>query len=116
VRRRDAITAILAALPALLLALSGWIKADGEAKAKAKAYESYGEYVESQLYRDEALLRALRDCQTLLKSKPALWSAYMMGVEVHTSGPVEGMPKQDDRQAQVVLDEIARREGWAGGK
>ncbi len=65
-RRRDAITAILAALPALLLALSGWIKADGEAKAKAKAYESYGEYVESQLYRDEALLRALRDCQSFL--------------------------------------------------
>jgi len=30
------------------------------------------------------------------------------------SGAVVGMVKPDTRQAQEVLDEIARREGWEG--
>jgi hypothetical protein len=50
VKRRDAITAILAALPALLLALSAWINADAatrkaqQAKAgNAETYQQAGE-------------------------------------------------------------------------
>jgi hypothetical protein len=110
VKRRDAITAILAALPALLLALSGWLRADSEAKAKAAAYESYGEYVESQLYRDEALLKALHDCQDAMQYRTAN-TATAASVDV---GKV--LARVTEPQAQVVLDEIARREGWAGGK
>jgi hypothetical protein len=117
--RQKLIAAILASLPALLLACSQWIKADAEAKEKAKAYESYGEYVTDQLHRDEALLRALRDCETLLRTKPGLWAAYRLDVlhrgQAQELGGVVGMARPDfipDEQAQTVLDEIARREGW----
>lgn len=136
-KRRDAVTAILAAVPALLLALSAWIQADARAheaesakQEKARAYDSYGEYVTEQLHRDEALLKALRECETMLRLKPALWSAYAMGSVIATSTLPDaalGHPRPDgarvgvaapgpaptpEPQAQVVLDEIARREGW----
>jgi len=60
--RQKTLAAILATIPALLLACSQWIKADATKREKAAAYESYGEYVTDQLHRDEALLRALEDC------------------------------------------------------
>ena len=107
----------LASPSALLLALSGWIKADGEAKGKAKAYESYGEYVTDQLHRDEALLKALEDCYARRGYSYGLRGKVAGQIVSPEDGTILGMAKSDDRQAQVVLDEIARREGWeSGGK
>ena len=61
-KRRDAITAILAALPALLLALSAWIKADAatrkaqQAKAgNAETYQQAGESLGQLAERIQAL-------------------------------------------------------------
>jgi hypothetical protein len=61
-KRRDAITAILAALPALLLALSAWINADaatrkaGQAKAaNAETYQQAGESLGQLAERIQAL-------------------------------------------------------------
>jgi DNA-binding transcriptional regulator YbjK len=103
--RQKALAAILAAIPALLLACSQWIRADAAKREKAAAYESYGEYVTDQLHRDEALLRALRDCQDARD--------YRVG----TAASVDidkVLARVTEPQAQTVLDEIARREGWEG--
>ncbi len=61
-KRRDAITAILAALPALLLALSAWINADAatrkaqQAKAgNAETYQQAGESLGQLAERIQAL-------------------------------------------------------------
>jgi hypothetical protein len=118
--RQKLIAGILSALPALLLACTAWVQADAAKREKEAAYESYGEYVTDQLHRDEALLKALRDCQVLLKTKPALWMAYSME-DVPEGVAVAGVAKAKDwaeaaatpePQAQAVLDEIARRGGW----
>lgn len=100
--RQKAMAAILAVIPALLLACSQWIKADASKREKQAAYESYGEYVTDQLHRDEALLRALEDCYA--KHSPKTWA----------EGPVAAKrdPDYQEPQAQAVLDEIARSEGW----
>ena len=122
--RQKLIAAILAVIPALLLACSQWIRADATKREKEAAYESYGEYVTDQLHRDEAILRALHDCQTLLRTKPALWMAYSLedvpeGVGVAGAAKAKDFAEAAARpdlipepQAQTVLDEIARREGW----
>jgi hypothetical protein len=67
VKRRDAITAILAALPALLLALSAWINADAatrkaqQAKAgNAETYQQAGESLGQLAERIEALEQRCR--------------------------------------------------------
>jgi hypothetical protein len=114
--RQKAIAAILAAIPALLIACSQWIRADAAKREKAAAYESYGEYVTDQLHRDEALLRALEDCYAR--------RGWTYGLRGKVAGQIVGRPdeeglvlgavKMDDRQAQVVLDELAKREGWGG--
>jgi hypothetical protein len=103
--RERAVGAVLAALPALVLAAAGWLKADGEAKAKGKAYDSYGEYVTDQLHRDEALLKALRDCQDAREYRTNVATAASVDVD-------KVLARVTEPQAQVVLDEIARREGW----
>lgn len=107
--RQKLVAAILAAIPALLLACTQWIRADAEAKAKAKAYESYGEYVESQLYRDEALLKALHDCQDAREYRTGTATAASVDI-----GKV--LARVTEPQAQAVLDDIARREGWEQSK
>lgn len=105
--RQKLIAAILAAIPALLLACSQWIRADATKREKEAAYESYGEYVTDQLHRDEALLKALRDCQDARD--------YRVG----TAASVDldkVLARLTEPQAQQVLDEIARSEGWEGEK
>lgn len=107
--RQKLVAAILASLPALLLACTQWIKADVEKREKAQAYESYGEYVESQLLRDEAILKALRDCQDARGYKTNTATAASVDVD-------KVLARLTEPQAQAVLDEIARREGWEGEK
>lgn len=103
--RQKAIAAILTVIPALLLACTQWIKADAEKREKTAAYQSYGEYVTDQLHRDEALLKALEDCYA--KHNPRTWASV-------AEGPVAAKrdPDYQEPQAQAVLDEIARSEGW----
>jgi hypothetical protein len=101
--RQKFVAAILAAIPALLLACSQWIRADAEKLEKAAAYESYGEYVESQLRRDEVILKALRDCQDARDYRTA--TAASVDVD-------KVLARVTEPQAQAVLDEIARRGGW----
>lgn len=111
-RRPQAIAAVLAALPALILAAAGWLTADAKAKEASKAWDGYGEYVTDQLHRDEALLKALRECE---RDCGRTWHDLAAA-----EGPVAayrvpdsalGAP-QPEVQAQTVLDEVARREGW----
>lgn len=119
-KRQQALTAILAALPALILAVCSWLNAQAKAAEARQAYAGYGEYVTDQLHRDEALLKALQDCQDLLRLKPALYNAYAIGGSVATSKPPEGsswetlpVPTPTPQpQAQVVLDDVARSRGW----
>lgn len=105
------LTAVASLAGALTGAVQAWtesVRADTAARERdrakretARAYESYGEYTEDQLRRDEAILRALRDCQDRLPR-----TGYYQAQEL------------PEPQAQAVLDEIARREGWApeGGR
>ena len=106
--RQKAIAAILATIPALLLACTQWIRADAAKREKESAYESYGEYVTDQLHRDEAILKALRDCQDAREYRTN--TATAASVDMATV-----LARVMEPQAQVVLDEIARREGWESG-
>jgi len=84
-----------------MAAAAGYVVAATEGKkAEAKAWDAYGEYATSQLYRDEALVRSLERCRAL---------------EAWARAPVARMLQEapaSEPQADVVLDRIARRNGW----
>ncbi len=98
---RKALIVALTALNGLIGVSAGYMRAATEGKkAEAKAWDAYGEYVTSQLYRDEALARSLERCRTL---------------EAMARAPVSRMmrePPEEEPQADVMLDRIARRNGW----
>jgi hypothetical protein len=78
---RAAVVTLLGVLPAL------------------KVLDNYREYVEQQLRRDEALVKALRAC-----AERDTISALPAGVAASVA--------EDPRQADTILDEVAKREGW----
>jgi hypothetical protein len=104
--RKRAVIAILAAIPALLMACSAWVQAQAKATEAKAAWAGYGDYVTDQLRRDEALLAALRDCQEQLH--PKSWHDL-------AAGPVAAKRVPDyveEPQAQEILDGLARSRGW----
>ena len=111
--RQKAIAAILAAIPALLFACSSWVQAKAKQEEAKAAWAGYGDYVTDQLHRDEAILKALKDCQRtwqdIAQEGPTI--AYMA-----PGGAVAGLvePKPQP-QADAVLDELARSRGWEPG-
>ena len=107
-KRQQAITAVLAALPALILAVCAWLQAQAKAAEAKAAYAGYGDYVTDQLHRDEALLRALQDCQE--QKHPKSWHDLAAGPIVAKRAPQDVEP-----QAQAVLDDVARSRGWEPG-
>lgn len=103
-KRQQAITALLAALPALILAACAWLNAQAKAAETARAYEGYGEYVTDQLQRDEAIAKALLDCRTKLaycRLPPGIMAQMVMDGE--------------GEQGQAFLDAVARSRGWEPG-
>lgn len=111
--RQKAIAAILAVIPAFLLACTAWVNAQAKAAEAKAAYEGYGDYVTDQLRRDEAILKALKDCQRtwqdIAQDGPTI--AYMA-----PDGAVAGLAKPKPQpQAQQVLDDLARSRGWEPG-
>ena len=116
-KRQQAITAVLAALPALILAACAWLQAQAKAAEAKSAYAGYGEYVTDQLHRDEALLKALQDCQE--KQHPKNWedvAAGMVVAKMAEPGAMTGVSVgPQEPQAQGVLDDVARSRGWEPG-
>ena len=103
-KRQQAITATLAALPALILAACAWLNAQAKAAEAKQAYAGYGEYVTDQLKRDEAIAKALLDCRTKLA-----YCRLPPGVVAQIAMDGEG------EQGQVFLDAVARSRGWEPG-
>lgn len=103
---------VLAALPPLLLAAAGWLEARAEKEQKFDALNSYGEYVEDRMKRDEALERALVNCMALLPARPAeateLEEALAPVLEAGPSSYAMGPPPA----AEVDLDEVAEEFGY----
>lgn len=100
--RQKALAAILASIPALLLACTAWVQADAARKARQDERglgDNYQSYVEDMVRRDEALQRALDELRLRL--------AYC------------DLP--DGIRAQLVvdpmtLDEVARKYGQEEGR
>jgi len=105
---------LAALLPALVLAATGWMEAKAATAKKYDALESYREYIEDRMARDEALERALQNCMALL---PAVAAAE--------EEPPEGMSPEEERifrglqgsstlaeRAPVDLDEVAEEFGY----
>lgn len=103
-RRQQATTAILAALPGLLLAGTAYLNAQAKAAEARQAYAGYGEYVTDQLRRDEAIAKALLDCRTKLA-----YCRLPPGVVAQMVMDGEG------EQGQAFLDAVARSRGWKPG-
>jgi hypothetical protein len=109
---RRARLAVLVALPPLITGFSGFLAARTEGqkresaarRAEAQAWDEYGSYVTSQLHRDEALARALQRCRVLEAWTRPLPELRAMDLAAVFS---DGGP-----QADVVLDAIARKNGW----
>lgn len=110
-RRQQALTAVLAALPGLVLAGTAYLNAQAKAAEARKAYEGYGDYVTEQLHRDEALLKALQDCQE--RTHPKNW--HDLAAEGPTAAYMMPGPVPPEPQAQEVLDDVARSRGWRPG-
>lgn len=110
-KREQAITAVLAALPALILAVCAWLQAQAKAAEARQAYAGYGDYVTDQLHRDEALLKALQDCQE--RRYPKNW--HDLAAEGPTAAYMMPGPVPEEPQAQTVLDDVARSRGWEPG-
>ncbi len=99
--RRDMASALMMLLSPLVAAGATYLAVASEHKKKeAAAWEAYGEYVTSQLERDEAVVAGLERCQVL---------------EGWVRAPVSRMLREapeEQPQADVVLDRIAKRNGW----
>ena len=106
--RQKALAAILSAIPALLLACTAWVQAKAKQEEARAAWAGYGEYVTDQLHRDEALLKALEDCQE--RRYPKSWHDLAEGPIV-----AKRVPDYVEPQAQEVLDDLARSRGWEPG-
>ena len=114
--RQKALAAILMAVPALLAACTAWVNAQAKAAEARAAYEGYGDYVTDQLRRDQALVLALQDC--LAEKRQKAYERLANQMEAHPefeSGAIAGMVKPDERQADEILDGIARSRGWEPG-
>jgi hypothetical protein len=55
-------TAVLAALPALMLAAAGWLEADAQRGKKLDLADNYRAYIEQQMTSSDELEKALRIC------------------------------------------------------
>jgi len=105
---------LAALLPALVLAATGWMEASAAKQKKYDALESYREYIEDRMKRDDALEKALQNCMALL---PA--------VAVHAEPPESLSPEEErifrglqgsstlaQRHTTVDLDEVAEEWGY----
>lgn len=109
--RQKALAAILSAIPALLLACTAWVQAKAKQEEARAAWAGYGEYVTDQLHRDEAILKALKDCQRTWKDyEPKGPTVAYMAPDGAVAGLVKPKP-----QADAVLDDLARSRGWEPG-
>lgn len=114
--RQKALVAILMAVPALLAACTAWVNAQAKAAEAKAAYEGYGDYVTDQLRRDEALVEALRDCLEYKRQQAYdRLASKMQAQDVLVPGVTVGAVKPDTRQADEILDGIARSRGWEPG-
>lgn len=116
--RQKLIGAILVALPALLAACTAWVNAQAKAAETRQAYAGYGDYVTDQLRRDQALVAALQDC--LAEKRQKAYERMATQMEAHPAfslepGAIAGMVKPDTRQADEILDDLARSRGWEPG-
>jgi len=116
--RQKALVAILMAVPALLAACTAWVNAQAKAAETRAAYKGYGDYVTDQLRRDQALVLALQDC--LAEKRQKAYDRLANQIEAHPEfslepGAIVGMVKPDTRQADEILDGIARSRGWEPG-
>lgn len=63
---KGAWAAVIALLPPLIIAGTGWLEAHKEVevttRAKYEALDSYADYIRDRMERDEALAKALREC------------------------------------------------------
>ena len=114
--RQKALIAILMAIPALLAACTAWVNAQAKAAEAKAAYSSYGDYVTSQLERDRALVEALKDCLEYKRHQAFEKLAQQtQAQEIFETTGIVGMVKPDTRQADEILDGIARSRGWEPG-
>lgn len=117
--RQKALIAILMAVPALLAACTAWVNAQAKAAETRAAYSNYGDYVTSQLERDQALVEALKDCLEYKRQKAYdRLASQMQAQDVYVPGEkgvTVGSVKPDTRQADEILDGIARSRGWEPG-
>lgn len=98
-----ALLALLVVVPSLVTAAATYLSTAAEAKkAEAKLLANYGAYVEDQLRRDEALVNRLAPC---IPPPPVpVMETQLFAPEIALS--------VEPPQADAVLNELARQEGW----
>lgn len=67
---REAIIAILAALPSLLLAGAGWLDAQAQKAQKQDLADNYRAYIEEQMNEKSSLESCMEDYRELTKHPP----------------------------------------------
>lgn len=99
---KGTLAAVAALLPALIIAATGWMEADAQKAKKYDALESYREYIEDRMSRDDALEKALNSC--LFREQMCLETRGGTTFAV----PSAGGPHVPD----VDLDEVAEEFGY----
>lgn len=101
-----ALMAALVLVPSLLTAATTYLTTATKAKeSEAKVLANYGSYVEEQLRRDEAILKALQACGHAQAGAAPTWGDVAAMIDPE-------LPSSPAPQAQSVLDDVARQEGW----